>query len=266
MTEPNQAIETNEFKKNLFILRTLVTKDFKLKYRRSVLGIAWSVLNPLLMMVVLAAVFSFFLRFSDASLEPFALYLILGTTLFQLMSDSTNAAMNSITQAAPLIKKIRIEKMIFPLESIMFQVLNFVISLIAVVLVMLWFRIMPTPLLLLLPLLVLFVLLFSLGLGLLLAALSVFFRDVQHLWGVVLTAWTYGTPLFWPASLLEGWMVTVEQFNPMYHYVTYFRDIVMWNTLPSGEEHLICLAMALITFVVGLFAFRKAESKFILYI
>ena len=105
-----------------------------------------------------------------------------------------------------------------------------------------------------------------LGLGLLLAAMSVFFRDVQHLWGVVLTAWTYGTPLFWPASLLEGWMVTVEQFNPMYHYVTYFRDIVMWNILPSGQEHLICLGMAVITFAIGLLAFRKAESKFILYI
>lgn len=266
MIEPNQAFETNTLKKNLFILRTLVSKDFKLRYRRSVLGVAWSVLNPLLMMVVLAAVFSFFLRFTEADLEPFALYLILGTTLFQLMNDSTRAALMSITQAAPLIKKIRIEKLLFPLEAIMFQVLSFVISLIAVVLVMLWFHVWPTPLLLLLPVLVLFVLLFSLGLGMLLSALSVFFRDVEHLWTVVLTAWTYATPLFWPASLLEGWMVTVEQFNPMYHYVTYFRDIVMWNTLPSATEHLICLAMAVITFIVGLLVFRKAESKFILYI
>ena len=263
MSNTNTAIEYNWFRKNWFILRTLITKDFKLRYRRSVLGVAWSVLNPLLMMVVLTAVFSFMFRFS---IENFPLYLILGTILFSLMADSTNAAMDSITGAASLIKKIRIEKMIFPLESVGFQVVSFAISLIAVVLVMLYFQIAPTPNLLLLPVLIIFVMLFSLGLGLLLAALSVFFRDVKHLWGVVLTAWTYATPLFWPVDLLEGWMVTVEQFNPMYHYVTYFRDIVMWNTTPSLLEHGICLGMALVTLLIGFIVFRRSESKFILYI
>ncbi|MBQ9000927.1 MAG: ABC transporter permease, partial [Eggerthellaceae bacterium] len=207
--DAKRAIETDWFKKNWFILRTLVSKDFKLRYRRSVLGVAWSVLNPLLMMVVLTAVFSFMFRFS---IENFPLYLILGTILFSFMADSTNAAMDSITGAAGLIKKIRIEKLIFPLEAVGFQVVNFAISLIAVVIVMLYFQIMPTPNLLLLPVLIVFVMVFSLGLGMLLASLSVFFRDVKHLWGVVLTAWTYATPLFWPVDLLEGWMKTVEAF------------------------------------------------------
>lgn len=258
-----QAIETNPMKKNLFILRTLVTKDFKLKYRRSVLGVLWSVLNPLLMMVVLSAVFSFMFRFT---IENFPLYLILGTILFNLMADSTNAAMNSITAAAPLIKKIRIEKLIFPLEAVIFQTVNFVISLVAVVLVMLYFRITPTVNLLALPLLIFYVLMFSLGLGMLLAALAVFFRDVMHLWGVVITAWTYATPLFYPVDMLSGWMQTAMSFNPMYHYVTYFRSIVMWNTMPDLTENLVCLGIALITFLVGFIVFRKSEDKFILYI
>ena len=262
-TDAHDAIERNEFRRNWFILKTLVTKDFKLKYRRSILGVAWSVLNPLLMMIVLSAVFSFMFRFT---IENFPLYLILGTILFQLMSCSTDAAMSSITVSAPLIKKIRVEKLIFPLEAISFEGLNFVISLVAVVLVMLYFQVMPTFRLLLLPVVVLCVMLFSLGLGLLLAALSVFFRDVKHLWGVVLTAWTYATPLFYPYEMLEPWMQTVMQFNPMYHYVTYFRDIVMWYTVPSITEHLICFGMAISTFIVGFIVFRKSESKFILYI
>lgn len=259
----DQAIESNERKKAFFVLKTLVTKDFKLKYRRSVLGVAWSVLNPLLMMLVLSAVFSFMFRFS---IENFPLYLILGTILFNMMANSTTSAMHSIIEAAPLIKKVRVEKLIFPLEKVSFEVVNFVISLVAVVLVMLAYRVMPTPNLFLLPLLVFYVMLFSLGLGLLLAAAAVFFKDIMHLWGVVITAWTYATPLFYPVDMLEGWMQTVMQFNPMYHYVTYFREICMWNITPGITENLICFGMALLTFVVGLIVFRKSEHKFILYV
>ena len=169
MQETAQAVERNEFKKNLFILETLVSKDFKLRYRRSVLGVAWSVLNPLLMMVVLTAVFSFMFRFSTDG--PYALYLILGMTLFNLMADSTAAAMDSITDAAPLIKKIRIEKLIFPVESVAFQVVSFAISLIAVFIVFLYFMFVNTSYelhitlnLLLVPVVVVYVMLFSLGL------------------------------------------------------------------------------------------------------
>ncbi|NPD32565.1 ABC transporter permease [Eggerthellaceae bacterium zg-997] len=258
-----QAKASSTMEKNFFILRTLVSKDFKLKYRRSVLGVLWSILNPLLMMIVLSAVFSFMFRFT---IENFPLYLILGTILFNLMADSTNAAMHSIIGAAPLIKKIRIEKLIFPLESVLFQLVNFVISLVAVVAVMLYFHIAPTLNLLALPILLICVLAFSLGLGMLLASLAVFFRDIMHLWSVVIIAWTYATPLFYPVDMLDGFMQNVMNFNPMYHYVTYFRSIVMWDTLPSLRENLVCLGMALVTFLVGYLVFRKTEDKFILYI
>ena len=259
-----KAMKAHTWRKSWFILESLVSKDFKLKYRRSMLGILWSVLNPLLMMIVLSAVFSMFLKWDN--IEHFPLYLILGTVLFSLMQNSTTAAMWSILEAAPLIKKVRVEKMIFPIEKAAFELVNFAISLVAVVAVMVFFQVMPTLNLLFLPLLLFYVVLFSAGLGLLLSSLAVFFRDVCHLWGVVITAWTYGTPIFYPVTLLDPMMQEIMQFNPMYHYVTYFRDIAMWNINPGITEHLVCFAMAAITFLVGYLVFRKTESKFILYV
>lgn len=253
----------SDAKKNWFILSSLVSKDFKLKYRRSVLGVLWSVLNPLLMMIVLSAVFSSFFRFD---IENFPLYLILGSTLFTLMADSTTQAMNSIIESSALIKKIRIEKMLFPLEKVLFQLVNYCLSLIAVAAVMVFFQVAPTANVVFLPLLLLYVLIFSAGLGFLLSALVVFFRDIGHLWGVVITAWTYATPLFYPVSILPDWMIPVMDWNPMYHYVTYLRDIALWGITPSLEENLLCFGIGLITLIVGVVVFRKLEKKFILYV
>lgn len=252
-------------KRNWFTITSLVSKDFKLKYRRSVLGVLWSVLNPLLMMCVLAAVFTNVLKFGD-DVQNFPMYLILGNVLFSLMADSTSSAMGSILESAPLIKKVRVSKMIFPLEKVLFTLVNFAISLIAVVIVMLFFRIPPTVNLLAMPILLVFMLLFCAGLGMLLSSLAVFFRDVCHLWGVVITAWTYATPLFYPVGLLPDWMQAAEAFNPMYHYVCYFRDIAMYNTVPGLTENLICLGMAAITFAIGFAVFKATEKKFILYV
>lgn len=250
-------------KRDWFILSSLVSKDFKLKYRRSLLGVLWSVLNPLLMMIVLTAVFSAFFKFQ---IENFPLYLILGQTLFTFMSEATSGAMTSIVDSAPLIKKIRISKMLFPLEKVLFSMLNFAISLIAVAVVIAFFRIAPTANILLLPFLLACVFMFSLGLGLILSALSVFFRDVIHLWGVVLTAWTYATPLFYPVDILPDWMMTVMGFNPMYHYVTYFREIVLWGTTPGVVENFACFAFGVVTLVVGIAVFQRCQKKFILYV
>ena len=258
------ATTKKSFERNWFTLTSLISRDFKLKYRRSVLGVVWSVLNPLLMMCVLAAVFSFFLRF--ANIENYALYLILGNTLFGVMSDSTSTAMVSIIESSSLIKKIRIEKMIFPLEKVLFALVNFCLALIAGAAVMIFFQVVPTLNVLFLPLLLVYVLLFSAGLSLLLAALAVFFRDVCHLWSVVITAWTYATPLFYPDDILPSWMMTIEQFNPMYHYVTYFRDIVLWGVNPGLQDNLICLGFAVVTFAVGFLVFKKLQKRFILYV
>jgi ABC-2 type transport system permease protein len=259
-----KANGATEFQHNWFVLRSLVGKDFKLKYRRSVLGVLWSVLNPLLMMIVLAAVFSYMFRFS---IENYPLYLIIGQVLFDFMNRGTTGAMGSIIESQSLIKKIRIEKMVFPLEKVLFELLNTAISLIAVVAVMVFYHVSPSVYALWsIPLLILYTTMFTAGLGLLISALSVFFRDVMHLWGVLMTAWTYLTPLFYPVDMLDPWMMNIMNFNPMYHYVTYFRDVMMWNINPGGMENLICFAMAAITFLIGYVVFRKVEKKFILYI
>ncbi|HBT95583.1 MAG TPA: ABC transporter [Coriobacteriia bacterium] len=257
------ALLTESSKKDLFILKNLISKDFKLKYRRSALGILWSVLNPLLMMMVIAAVFSFIFRFE---IENFAVYLIVGLTLFNLMANSTSAAVMSIIGASGLIKKIRVNKLIFPLNTVLFELLNYGLSFIAVVAVMIFFQIMPSLNMLFFPLLLLYVLIFCVGLSLLLSALTVFFRDIIHLWGVVIIAWTYVTPLFYPVDVLAPWMQTVMQFNPMYQFITYLREILMWGITPTLMDNLICLGMALVTLLIGFVVFRKTERKFILHV
>lgn len=259
---PNMLSSANA-RRNWFTITSLVSRDFKLKYRRSALGVLWSVLNPLLMMIVLSVVFSTFFKFS---IENYPLYVILGNVMFALMADSTSGAMNSIIESSSLIKKIRIEKLIFPLEKVLFQLVNFCISLIAVAAVMIFFQVMPHVSLLALPLLLLYVVLFSAGVGMALSALSVFFRDVCHLWGVVITAWTYATPLFYPVEILPDWAAPIMQYNPMYHYVSYLRDLILSGTVPGLQENLLCLGMAVAAFAIGLLIFKKTEKKFILYV
>ena len=256
-------IAQSSLKRNWFMLSELVSRDFKLKYRRSILGVLWSVLNPLLMMIVLTAVFSFVFRFQ---IENFALYLIIGQTLFNYIASATSDCMSSIIDNSSLLKKIRINKLIFPVEKTLFGLVNFAISLIAVVIVMIYFQVFPTWNLLLLPFLLVCAFFFALGIGLILATLAVFFRDVIHLWGVVTTAWMYATPIIYPVDILQGWMMAIMQWNPMYYFVNFFREIALWGTTPSLSEFGILVACAVGFFAIGLLIFRTNEKKFILYV
>ena len=251
------------FKRDAFVLTSLVSRDFKKKYRRSVLGVLWSVLNPLLMMLVLFAVFSFVFRFE---IENFPLYLILGSILFNLMAGSTSTGLLSIIESADLLKKIRINKAIFPIEKVIFELVNFTISLIAVAIVMIVSQVVPTLNLLFLPLLLFYMVIFCTGLALLLSALAVYFRDLIHLWSVFCTAWMYATPIFYPIEMLPEVGQQAMLFNPMYQYVTYFREIALWQVTPTLEHNLICLGMALATLLVGVLVFRKLQHRFILYV
>lgn len=249
-----------------FIVAQLVSKDFKLKYRRSVLGIAWSVLNPLLMMMVMAAVFTRMMRFSSESIPSYPLYIILGNITFSLMSDSTNQGMHSIIDASSLLKKVRIDRWVFPVEKVLFAIVNFAFSLVAVLIVMVIVHVLPTWTALMLPVFLLYLGLFCVGVSMLLSTLAVFFRDVIHLWSVVLTAWTYATPLFYPEEILPGWMLYLERFNPMYHYVGYIRELLLYQRLPSLQANLVCLGFGVGALLLGYFVFRRHEHKFILFI
>ncbi|MGI6229629.1 MAG: ABC transporter permease [Tractidigestivibacter sp.] len=252
--------------RDFYVLKELVSKDFKLKYRRSVLGVAWSVLNPLLMMIVMTVVFSTFLGAKDPTISNYSLYLILGNTAFSLMSDSTSQGLRSIIDASSLLKKVKVNRIVFPVQKVLSALVNYGFSLIAVAIVMIYFQ---TPLswwILLLPVAVALLALFSVGLSLLLSAATVFFRDVIHLWSVVLTAWTYATPLFYSTNMLSDWMVSFENFNPMYIYVTFIRDILLYQQCPAMRTIVAAVLFAVVSLAIGYAVFHHNEHKFILYI
>lgn len=261
-----------ELQKDIFILKQLVGKDFKIKYRRSFLGVAWSVLNPLLMMIVMAIVFTtIFAQGRNGSITPemYPLYLIVGNVTFAVMSDSTSQALSSIIQASSLLKKVKVHRFVFPVQKVLFSLVNFAFSLIAVAIVMLWFHVVPTWHLLLLPVCLILLMFFCMGLGLLLSAATVFFRDVMHLWSVVLTAWTYFTPIFWTTDyiLKMPHILRVLMYaNPMYNYLQFMRDIFLFQTCPTPLEFGLCVAWAVIAMAIGYTVFHKNEHKFILYI
>lgn len=262
----------NDFEKDKFILKQLVTKDFKIKYRRSVLGVAWSVLNPLLMMVVMSIVFStIFGQSRNGSITPemYPLYLIVGNITFSVMSESTNQALMSIIWASSLLKKVKVHRWVFPVQKVLFSLVNFSFSLVAVALVMLFFRVVPTLHLILLPVCLLLLMCFCMGLGMMLSALAVFFRDVMHLWTVVITAWMYLTPIFWTTdyiSQMAHWIQVLVVLNPMYNYLQFMRDIFLFNTVPSALTFGLCVAWAVLALAIGYTVFHKTEHKFILYI
>lgn len=255
-----------DFKRFTPLLLNLVSKDIKIKYRRSALGVAWSVLNPLLTMIVLTAVFQKMMRISVDGDYP--TYYIVGSTLWNFFSEATNLSMGSILGSAPLIKKVYIPKYMFPLEKCFFSLVNFLFSMVAVLIVMFVRGVYPTWTFLLFPLAVLYCFVFTCGISLFLSAANVYFRDVAHLYGVFLTLWMYLTPVIYQTNLVgdNSLILKVIKCNPMYYYITYFRDVVMYGTVPGLMHNLICLVTALAAFIIGAFVFKKAEGKFILHI
>jgi len=258
-----------DFKKFLPLLGNLAGKDFKLKYRRSILGVLWSILNPLLTMLVLTQVFGILLK---VQVENFATYYLVGAAIWNFFSEATSLSLGSVLGGASLIKKVYIPKYIFPLEKCLFALINFGFSLLAVLLVMLIQGVYPTlySLLSIIPIFYCFV--FSVGLSLILSALTVYFRDIMHLYGVLLTIWMYLTPIIYPMSIFEGGDKTAQvvlqivKLNPMYHYVDFFRNTMMYANIPGLKENLVCIFVSLFTLVIGMIVFKKAEKKFILHI
>ncbi len=247
------------------LLWNLTAKDFKVKYRRSVLGILWSVLNPLFTMLVITQVFGLLLK---VKIDNFATYYIVGWSIWNFFSESTSLSLGSILAGAPLIKKVYIPKYIFPLEKCLFSLINLLLSMIAVLIVMLIQGVYPGWTILLAPLPILYCFVFCIGFSLILSALTVYFRDIQHLYGVLLTVWMYLTPIIYPMELVQGnsLIETIIHCNPLYYYVDYFRDVVMYNTLPTLADNLICISIAIGTLLIGALIFSKAQKKFILHI
>lgn len=261
MTKIKAYLET--FKKYSYLLENLVSRDFKVKYRRSFLGVLWSMLNPILMMLVLNAVFSRIFRYD---IENFPLYLISGQLLFGFFQSATNEANYSVIGASSLMKKVYIPKYLFPLEKMLFEFVNFILSLSALVVMMIIFQVpfKANMLLGIVPLLML--LMFTIGVGMILATYCVFFRDLKHLYSVILTAWMYLTPIFYPIDLLDGFVHKIIMINPMTWYILYFRTTVLYGELPTAEMNYVCLGYAVVMFILGFLVFKKHQDKFILYV
>lgn len=254
----------HEFWKYRDLTRLLVVKNIKLKYRRSFLGYVWSVLNPLLIMVVMTVIFS---TMFSRNIDNFPVYLFCGQLLFNFMNNSTHQAIFSITGNAALMKKTYVPKYIFTLSRVTSGLVDLVFSLGALIIVMIVTRAPFTWYALLSPLVILQLYVFCVGLGLFLAQANVFFKDTQFIYNAVTTAWMYLTPIFYPIEMLSGKVLWfVKHCNPMYFYVGQFRDLVYAGRLPGPMIIAAGCGAALIMLILGLWSFMRSKDRFILYI
>lgn len=254
----------NTFVQYKDLLKELVSRDIKLKYRRSFLGYVWSILNPLLIMTVMTIVFS---SMFQRNIENYPVYLLCGRMLYEFMTSSTNGAMKSVTGNASLLKKTYIPKYIFTLAKVTTCLIDFVFSLGAMIIVMLVTGAPFHPHILLIPLVIMQIYIFCIGLGFLLAQFHVFFRDIQYIYKAITTAWMYLTPIFYPIERLPDIVqLLIKAINPMYYYVAQFRDLVLYGRLPGPRIFWGGWIFAFVMLFAGIMAFKKSKDKFILYI
>lgn len=243
------------------LLSELVARDIKIKYRRSVLGVLWTLLNPLCMMIILSIVFSSIFKFD---VENFPLYVLSGQVIFNFFNDSTTSSMSAIISSASLIKKVYVPKYLFVLSRVMSGFINLMASFTALLLVMVATRaeLHWTVFLSVIPLAM--VVLFSFGVGMFLAAITVRFRDVIHLYSVFTTGLLYLTPVIYPMAALPDVVKTIVMINPLTNYLLMFRDVMFNNTLPSVFSVLLGIAEAALALALGLYVFYKNQDEFIL--
>ena len=175
-------------------------------------------------------------------------------------------SLTSIIGNAGLITKVYVPKYIYPLTRVLSSLVNLVISLIPLLLVTLISRIVPTKAYLLVPFVLVCLAVFCLGIGLLLAALMVFFRDIQFLWGVLTMIWMYATPIFYPPTILPDNLRGLLNLNPLYHFITFARTCFIDGISPEPSVYFLCFMVAAIALLVGALVFQKAQDRFVLYL
>lgn len=257
----NQRVKTMH--RYIPLVKELVIRDLKVKYRRSFLGYLWSLLNPLLMMLVMTIAFSYVFRFD---IENYSLYLITGQIIYNFFNESTTMAMTSVVGNAGLIKKVYIPKYIFPISRVVSCFVNMLFSLGAVLIVMIFTHAPFHWTILLIPIPLFLLLVFCCGIGSILAALTVFFRDVIHLYSVCTLALMYLTPIFYPIDSIPLEISRWYYLNPMVHYLSYFRNLVLYGTLPTVAENFACIGISALTFAFGMFIFSKMQKRFAFYL
>lgn len=252
------------FKKYRYLLGELVKKDIKLKYRNSVLGFAWTLLEPLLTMVVLTVVFQNML---GKEVEYFPVYVLCGRLLYSYFSNGTKLALKSIRRNSSMIRKVYVPKYIYPLASALSGYVTFLLSLIVLVGVAAVQSLKPTWHLLgaFVPLFT--ILIMTIGVGFILATLDVFFRDTEYLWGVILMLIMYASAIFYDKlSLLKvpskAWIL---KFNPLFGIIDNFRNSIFGEPL-NYKYAAYSGGFAVLTLIIGIIMFYKKQDKFVLYI
>lgn len=252
-------------KKYKFLLYQLISRDFKVKYKRSVLGVLWSLLYPILTMTVMALVFSNIFKFSTPGVN-YLVYLLTGLVMFNYFNEASNLAMSSVVANFGLINKIYIPKYIFPISKCLFVGINFLLTLIPLYAIIF---ITGTPLNiyhLILPYAFICLFIFTLGMGLILSAVSVFLRDMFYIYGILMTLWMYLTPIMYDINMISQELQVFFKLNPLYHYINFARRIILYNEVPTPFTFGVCAITSIITLIIGIIVFKKNQDKFIYYI
>ena len=269
------------FQKYKDLLTELTRKNVKLKYRNSWLGVFWSFLQPLLNMIVLSVVFGALFGRTNQNVICFPIFLFTGRLIFDFFSTATRQAMISFRRNAAIIKKVYVPKYMYPLSSILSTFVTFAISLLCYVCVWLFFRITGfdggsnltiTWRIFLVFIPMLYVLVFSTGVGLILAVLNVFFRDIEYIWDVLTKLLFYMVPVVYPLQRINTkWIVFVIKINPLYTMIELFRQCVLYGDLVSApvlswKLLLYAAVTSIATLAVGIWIFNKYSDKIVYHL
>ena len=245
------------------LLRNLITRDIKVRYKRSVLGFLWVMLNPLFMMLILNMVFS---ELFKVSTKNYASYLLSGIILWNFFSQSTSTSVLSLLGNSNLIKKIFIPKAIFPLSVIMSAMVNFIFSLVPLLLIFYLTGTSIGPHIYLVPVIIVLVVLFSFGISLILSTLTVFFHDTIYIYEVLLLGWMYITPIFYPESIVPQKFTFILHLNPFYYFLTAFRGALYADTSFFLGKLLWSVLFSLTALAVGWLFYNRFKDRVIYYL
>lgn len=241
----------------------LVRRDILTRYKRSVLGVAWTLLNPLGTMLVLTIVFSTVFSSAFGATSSYAAYVLSGLIAWTFFAQTTNAAISHLVWGGSLLKRIYIPRTVFAISAVGTGLFNFVLSIITLLVVMLITRVPFRLTILFIPVPVLFLAMFSLGLGLLISAIAVYYTDVAEMYQIVLTAWMYLSPVIYPEEILpESLRALIKIINPMYHLIRLFRQPIYDGVIPDLTELLLAGAISLLFLVVGWIVFTRRADEF----
>ncbi|CBE67968.1 MAG: ABC transporter permease [Candidatus Methylomirabilis oxygeniifera] len=244
------------------LLRQLVIREVKLRYKRSALGFAWTVLNPLLAMVIFTMVFSRIF----SSRPNYSLYVFTALLGWNLFSLGTSRGLDSVVLNGPIIRKVFVPKAIFPIATVVSQVVNFVFTLVPLFLLMAAVGAGFSLHLLWLPIPLVSLTCFALGIALLVGTFNVFFRDVKYFYEAGLLAWFYATPIFYPPEIIPEKFKFLLYMNPMYALLESLRAPVYLGAAPPIGMMIFGLALSLVTLAIGWMVFHRFESRFIHYV